>query len=132
MLNLTVSDVCDLPFPHAVKQGILPQDLYEELRRDFPGAQTFVAQDEASGSTGSRVGKGTGFDIYRGDAAYDRLVASSSAWAHFDEARTRREKLAADPATVEDILKAGAQRARDKGAEVLDRVRKACGLASRR
>ena len=54
-----------------------------------------------------------------------------AAWSHFAAARARREKLAADPATVEDILKAGARRAREKGAEVLDRVRKACGLASR-
>ncbi|MES2794244.1 MAG: tryptophan--tRNA ligase [Planctomycetota bacterium] len=52
--------------------------------------------------------------------------------AHFAEARARREKLAADPATLEDILQAGAQQAREKGAEVLDRVRTACGLPSRR
>ena len=54
------------------------------------------------------------------------------AWEHFALARERREKLAADPATVEDILRAGAVRARQKGAEVLDRARTACGLRSRR
>lgn len=48
--------------------------------------------------------------------------------AHFAEARERREKLAADPATLEDILQAGAKKARAKAIEVLDRVRKACGL----
>ena len=53
------------------------------------------------------------------------------AWKYFTVAREKREKLAADPATIEDILRAGAVRARQKGAEVLDRVRTACGLRSR-
>lgn len=51
-----------------------------------------------------------------------------AAFAHFSEARVRREKLAADPSTLEDILRSGAQKARAKAGEVLDRVRKACGL----
>lgn len=50
---------------------------------------------------------------------------------YFAPARERREKLAADPNTVTDILREGARRARAKGAEVLDRCRQACGLASR-
>ena len=54
------------------------------------------------------------------------------AWEYFAVAREKREKLAADPATIEDILRAGAVRARQKGAEVLDRARVACGLRSRR
>lgn len=33
---------------------------------------------------GSRAGKGTGFDIYRGDAAYDALISGSAAWREFD------------------------------------------------
>ena len=53
------------------------------------------------------------------------------AWQFFAEARTRREKLAADPATLRDILKDGAERARRKAGEVLDRARKACGLYGR-
>lgn len=48
--------------------------------------------------------------------------------AHFAEARTRRAQLAADPSTIRDILADGAQRARAKGLEVLDRCRVACGL----
>jgi tryptophanyl-tRNA synthetase len=51
-----------------------------------------------------------------------------AALAYFAEARARREQLIADPATVESILKAGAEQARAKGREVLDRVRRACGL----
>lgn len=51
-----------------------------------------------------------------------------AAWSYFAAARARREQFSADPATVDDILQAGAKRAREKGAEVLDRVRTACGL----
>ncbi len=51
-----------------------------------------------------------------------------AALAYFAEARARREQLIADPATVESILKSGAEKARAKGREVLDRVRRACGL----
>ena len=54
------------------------------------------------------------------------------AWEYFAIAREKREKLAADPATIEDILREGALRARQKGAEVLERARIACGLRSRR
>jgi tryptophanyl-tRNA synthetase len=53
-----------------------------------------------------------------------------AALAYFAEARARREQLVADQAVVEDILKSGAQKARTRGREVLDRVRKACGLGS--
>lgn len=54
-----------------------------------------------------------------------------AAVAYFAPARERRAKLAADPDTLRDILKEGARRARTKGAEVLDRVRAAIGLAKR-
>jgi len=49
---------------------------------------------------------------------------------YFAAARERREKLAADPSTVEDILIAGAKTARTKGQAVLARVRQACGLSA--
>ena len=51
-----------------------------------------------------------------------------AAMEHFAEARERREKLEQDPDTVEDILRAGAAKAREVGKEVLDRCRAACGL----
>jgi tryptophanyl-tRNA synthetase len=51
-----------------------------------------------------------------------------TAMEYFAEARQRREVLEADPNAVEDILRAGAQKAIEKGREVLDRVRSACGL----
>jgi tryptophanyl-tRNA synthetase len=55
-----------------------------------------------------------------------------AAMAHFAAARQNREKLAADAVTVTEILRAGAKKARSKGAEVLDRARQACGLRMRR
>ena len=84
MLNLTKADVANSPFPHAVKQGILPEARFRALKADFPRADVFAEQHAASGGLGSRVGKDTGFDIYRGDASYDALTARSQAWAEFD------------------------------------------------
>ncbi len=46
----------------------------------------------------------------------------------FAEARLRRAELAADPATIDRILEAGAARAREQAKRVLDRARAACGL----
>jgi tryptophanyl-tRNA synthetase len=54
-----------------------------------------------------------------------------AAMDHFSQARDRREKLVADPHSVEDVLIAGAKKARQKGQEVLARVRQACGLSAR-
>lgn len=51
--------------------------------------------------------------------------------AFFGPARERREKLAADASYIDDVLQAGAQRARAKGQEVLNRAREACGLLKR-
>ncbi len=51
--------------------------------------------------------------------------------AFFGPARERRQQLAADPRTVEDMLQAGAKRARVKAQEVLNRAREACGLSVR-
>ncbi|MEW4489751.1 tryptophan--tRNA ligase [Thalassoglobus sp. JC818] len=50
---------------------------------------------------------------------------------HFAEARSRREELEANPDEVEDILRAGAAKARAKAQEVLSRAREACGISAR-
>ncbi len=47
---------------------------------------------------------------------------------YFGPARERREKLAADPDTVEDVLRDGVARAREVAAGLLDDVRSACGI----
>jgi tryptophanyl-tRNA synthetase len=59
-------------------------------------------------------------------ALYDAAIA------YFAEARARREQLAANPSLVDDILKTGAQKARAKAREVLNRARTACGLGQAR
>ena len=51
--------------------------------------------------------------------------------AFIGPARERREKLSANSNDVEDVLQAGAKRARAKAQEVLNRAREACGLTAR-
>ncbi len=55
-----------------------------------------------------------------------------AAMSYFADARARRLELAANPGQVEDVLLAGARKARAKGQQVLQRVRDACGLGLRR
>ena len=43
--------------------------------------------------------------------------------------RARHEELVANSDEVDSVLKAGAEKARSEAAKVLDRVRKAVGLA---
>ena len=54
-----------------------------------------------------------------------------AAMSYFADARARRAELAANPSQVEDVLLAGAKKARAKGQAVLQRVRDACGLGPR-
>lgn len=84
MLQISRSDVVRSPFPHVVKRDMLPKSLFDELRADFPTSASFENQYALTGSEGSRVRAGKGFDIYRGDAAYDELIRVSPAWATFD------------------------------------------------
>lgn len=70
-------------------------------------------------------------DYDRGGVGYGefkkRLVEACI--AYFEPMRIRREELAADPAEVERILARGAEKARAAATVVLDRVRRAVGLA---
>ncbi|MEO0414691.1 MAG: tryptophan--tRNA ligase [Verrucomicrobiota bacterium] len=47
---------------------------------------------------------------------------------YFAPMRERREEIAADTGYVDDVLADGAKRAREKGREVLDRIRSAVGM----
>lgn len=49
-------------------------------------------------------------------------------YAYFQPARERREKLMKEKGYVQDILKAGAEKARQKAQEVMNRVRQNCGI----
>lgn len=83
MFNVSKQDVQTAPFPHILKEGFLDQDFYERLKKDFPGDEIFEGQRSQHGAgTGSRTGQG--FDIYRGDAAYENLIKTSEAWKEFD------------------------------------------------
>jgi len=82
LLNVSRSDVSNDPFPHVVSQQILPPELFARLKADYPDASTFAGQVSEHKAAGSRTGNG--FDIYRGDEAYDALIRRSSAWAEFD------------------------------------------------
>lgn len=62
----------------------MPPDLFARLKRDFPDQSYFDDQQNETGAVGSRTGVGTGFDIYRGDKAYDQLISRSEAWAELD------------------------------------------------
>ncbi|ODA28402.1 tryptophan--tRNA ligase [Planctopirus hydrillae] len=52
-----------------------------------------------------------------------------AAMEHFGAARARRDELALQPDHVQEILQAGAAKARKKAREVLNRCKSACGLA---
>ena len=54
-----------------------------------------------------------------------------AAMSHFGGAYERRIQLDSAPDAVEDILREGARRARSKAAEVVERVRAACGLSAK-
>lgn len=55
-----------------------------------------------------------------------------AAMSYFSAARARRVELAANPGYVEEVLQAGAKKARAKGQAVLQRVRDACGVGRHR
>ncbi|WP_417387816.1 tryptophan--tRNA ligase [Gimesia sp.] len=60
-----------------------------------------------------------------------KQAVQDAALEYFGPARERREQLAADTDTLNDILAEGARKAREKGKQVLDRVQAACGLGSK-
>lgn len=81
MLAISSADVVAKPFPHVIKDGILPPDVYKALRAEFPDSSVFEGQRSAHGRAGSRTG--SGFDVYRGDDTFEALVQRSEAWREF-------------------------------------------------
>jgi len=57
-----------------------------------------------------------------------KKLVLEAALEYFGPARERRAQLESDPDYVQDVLRQGAEAARAKGREVLDRARQACGL----
>jgi len=84
MLQVHAGDVVADPYPHVVSETMIEPGLFARLKADFPDSSIFEKVSAETASVGSRAGKGTGFDVYRGDAAYDALIARSEAWREFD------------------------------------------------
>ena len=51
-------------------------------------------------------------------------------WNYFAPMRARREEILADPGYVDEVLRKGAERARETASHVLQRIRKATGLSA--
>ena len=51
-------------------------------------------------------------------------------WEYFEPMRTRRKELCEDPQYIENILKEGANQAREAASSTLKRARRACGINS--
>ncbi len=64
---------------------------------------------------------GSGYGHYK-QQLFEKL------WEHFEPMRRRREEILAQPGYVDDVLEAGAKKARAVAREVLDRARSATGL----
>lgn len=82
----------------------------------------FASEDEQHALADRYRAGGMGYGEAK-QALYDKAMD------HFAEARERREQLEQSPQEVEDILQAGASKARMKAREVLNRAREACGLS---
>ena len=70
-------------------------------------------------------------DLYiNGGAAYGRIKLElvDILWENFREARETRERLLADPASLREVLRKGAEKARAKAVVTLDLVRERVGL----
>ena len=84
------------------------------------------------------------YQLFAGPADYAAMVAdherggigygdfkkrlADAYWDYYAAMRARRAEILADPGYVDQVLTAGAARARDEAAKVLDRVRRAVGL----
>jgi len=69
-------------------------------------------------------------DYERGGVGYGdfKKRLADAYWDYFAPMRARRTEILADPGWVDEVLAAGALRAREEAAKVLERVRRAVGL----
>jgi tryptophanyl-tRNA synthetase len=100
----------------AARKPVEGSALYELLRAVVP-ASDFEAIDLSWRQGGTSY------------AAYKEQLANFF-FSRFAEVRARYGAIAADPAQVERVLRAGARRARDAAAPVITAVRRAVGLRS--
>lgn len=81
----------------------------------------FASPDEVEEMKEQFRAGGTGYGHFK-----QRLF--EAVWEHFAPMRERRERLLAEPGYVDEVLRAGAGRAREVAAATMDRVRRAVGL----
>jgi tryptophanyl-tRNA synthetase len=86
------------------------------------------------------------YKLFVSDAEYQAMVESFQAggfgyghyktqlweayWNYFAPMRARREEILADPGYVDEVLRKGAEKARETASHVLQRIRKATGLSA--
>ncbi len=84
------------------------------------------------------------YKLFASDSELERMIADHKSggfgygdfkkrladayWDYFSDMRKRREEILADPGYVDEVLRKGAERAREESANVLDRVKRAVGL----
>ena len=83
--------------------------------------QLFVDQPETQQMIADHENGGCGYGDFK-----KRLAEAY--WDYFAPMRARREELVNNPDEVDEVLKAGGDKAREEANKVLDRVRKAVGL----
>ena len=85
---------------------------------------------EAAGEEGRERGGEQAADHQSGGIGYGdfKKRLADAYWDHFTPMRARRDELAADPGYVDEVLRKGAERAREEAAKTLSRIRKAVGL----
>jgi tryptophanyl-tRNA synthetase len=96
-----------------------PKPIEDSLILQFYG---LVADEEEQAAMRESFSRGgTGYGDYK-----KQLFARM--WAYFESYRAKREALLKDPCAVDDVLEAGATRARQVARATMERVRKAVGL----
>ena len=83
--------------------------------------QLFASQDDYKVMVADHERGGVGYGDFK-----KRLAEAY--WDYFAPMRVRREEILEDPGFVDEVLAAGALRAREEAGKVLDRVRRAVGL----
>jgi len=84
------------------------------------------------------------YELFASETEFERMIADHESggfgygdfkkrladayWDYFEDMRKRREEILAEPGYVDEVLRKGAERAREESAKVLDRVKRAVGL----
>ncbi len=88
----------------------------------LPLFRLFASDDDYAKMVADHKSGGCGYGDFK-----KRLAEAY--WEYFAPMRARRDELIADPGYVEQVLATGAEKARVEATKVIDRVRKAVGLA---